>query len=248
MPKIDRLVLRCSDPQSQRQFYCDVLGMSLSANGSVGYGGDQASIQFTQAENQYTPQNNDTYWKIALAVENIDLAYHQLVQRGIQISKPKQFQNVGYLAHFTDPEGFTIELIEHWFEGHRPDKSYDEEILGGGVCFNLLTLRTAEVEKIKAFCRRFGMTPLSVQPVESHGFTLYFFAFTSDVPPGTDLQAIENREWLYQRQYTVLEFQHVHDARTVALPHADSAGYGGAVFTGCVEEFEDKDLLIRCSV
>lgn len=244
MPKIEKIFLRCNAPQTLRLFYCDLLGMHLHADGSVGYGGDQASIHFSKADDPYNSQPSDTYWKIALAVENLDLAYQQLTERGIEVSKPRQFQDVGYLVHFTDPEGFIIELIEHWFEGNRPDTPNDTRLLGGGVCFNLLTLRAAEIEKTDVFFRRCGMTPLSVQPVESHGFTLYFYAYTTDVPPVADLHAVENREWLYQRPYTVLEIQHVHGASEMRLPSAGAAGYAGAVFTGCSEAFEEPDLLI----
>lgn len=248
MPKVESLMLRCNAPQTQRLFYCDVLGMSLLADGSVGYGGEQASIHFAKTDDRYSSQPSDTYWKVALAVENIELAHQQLRQRGIEVSEPRQFQDVGFLAHFTDPEGFTIELIEHWFQGNRPDTPNDSTLLGGGACFNLLTLRTAEIEKVNSFCTHCGMTPLSVQPVESHGFTLYFYAFTTDVPPVRDLRAVENREWLYQRPYTVLEVQHVHGAGTMNLPSSGSAGYAGVVFTGCSDEFEEHELSIsgRC--
>jgi hypothetical protein len=40
-------------------------------------------------------------------------------------------------------------------------------------------------------------------------FDLYFLAATSDTPPSpNDLDAIENREWLWKRRYTTLELQH----------------------------------------
>lgn len=248
MATIESLVLRCSDPQSQQLFYCNLLGMKTRDDGSVGYGGDQANIHFLKSSNQYRPNSSDTYWKIALAVENIDLAYQQLTELDIEVSEPRQFQDVGFLAHFTDPEGFTIELIEHYFKGNRPSIPNDTTLLGGGACFNLLTLRTAEIEKLDSFLTHLGMTPLSVQPVEIFGFTLYFYAFTTDVPPVSDLRAVENREWLYQRPYTVLEIQHVHGAGAMSLPPSGKSGYAGAVFTGCSDEFEEATLLIsgRC--
>ena len=54
-----------------------------------------------------------------------------------------------------------------------------------------------------------GMKCLSVQPVEPYNFTLYFFAWTDDIPPYPDnLEHVGNREWAWQRKYTELEVQH----------------------------------------
>eukprot|EP00122_Pirum_gemmata_P011149 Pgem_evm1s10322 len=54
------------------------------------------------------------------------------------------------------------------------------------------------------------MKLLSIQPVRQYGFVLYFLAYTNESPPKTDLEAVENREWLWQRPYTVLELQCVN--------------------------------------
>ena len=138
------------------------------------------------------PSPHDRYWKIALAVPDIELACRQLAERGVDISQPQQFKNIGYLVHFKDPEGFSIELIDHAFIGERCIEPVDQNKLGGGAHFNLLTLRTASIEKARQICVAWGMVPLSIQPVEDYGFTLYFFAFTDELPPSSDLQAIEN--------------------------------------------------------
>lgn len=113
MPKIETLRLRASDPTAQRQFYCDLLGMLNLGDGCVGYGGEEASICFLNAEGPYVPTSSGLYWKITLAVPNIELACEQLTRMGVTVNAPHQFQNVGYLAHFLDPEGFVIELIDH---------------------------------------------------------------------------------------------------------------------------------------
>ena len=53
------------------------------------------------------------------------------------------------------------------------------------------------------------MKLLSIQPVKRYNFTLYFLAFTEEDPPILeDLEAVENREWLWQRPYSTLELQH----------------------------------------
>jgi len=196
-------------------------------DGTVGYGVLEARLEFTQASESYRPTAHDLYWKIALAVPNIEFACRQLLERGVAIGEPQQFKNIAYLAHFEDPEGFTIELIDHAFKGERLKIPVDETALGGGTRLNLLTLRTGTIENARRICIEWGMVPLSIQPVEDHNFTLYFFGFTNDVPPNSNLQAIENRPWLYQRPFTVLEFQFLHDKPTIEIGDLNCAGYSG---------------------
>lgn len=232
MRKIDSIHLRCLHPEAQRRFYIDVLGLGLRKDGAVSYGSAEAGLQFHQAAHRYQPNANDIYWKIALAVPNIELAYEQLTAQGIGVGRPQQLRDIGYLAHFRDPEGFTIELIEQWFKGNRPAGHLDRSRLGGGATLNLLTLRTHDIAPLREACLTWGMTPMSVLPVESYGFTLHFFAFTKETPPNADLTAVENREWLYQRPYTVLEIQEVHGAAPMADRVPGAAGYSVTQLTG----------------
>lgn len=245
MPKIDALQLQCRDPKAQCLFYTDVLGMTSYGEGTVSYGPQQSRLLFSKVADDYTANANDVYWKIALAVPNIDLAYEQLTKRGIEVSQPRQFQDVGHLAKFTDPEGFTIELIDHWFEGNRPAETHNQELLGGGARLNLLTLRTENIESSKAFCKSSGMKILCIQPVDNYGFTLYFFAFTSETPPSNDPYAIENREWVYQREYTLLELQHLHNPKRPLLLDSQRAGYKGILLSGTDENISHKELAIK---
>ncbi len=244
MPRIDTILLRCRDPLAQRRFYCEILGMDVRANGAVAYGSEEAGLKFEKATHSYQPTKGDIYWKIALAVPNIELACEQLTAQDIKVGTPHQFQDIGYLAHFQDPEGFTIELIEHWFEGNRPEGRHDTSQLGGGASLNLLTLRTHDIAPIREDCLAWGMTTLSVQPVNDYGFTLHFFAFTEDTPPNSDLEAVENREWLYQRPYTVLEIQAVHATGEKTPADLDTAGYSGTEFTGMPHPFYSERLQI----
>ncbi|WP_122073837.1 VOC family protein [Pseudophaeobacter sp. EL27] len=232
MPKIETIIFRCLAPDAQKRFYIDILGMGLREDGAVSYDPAQAGLLFVKAERPYQPSAGDVYWKIALAVQNIELAYKQLTAQGIEVSTPHQFRDIGYLAHFHDPEGFTIELIEHWFEGNRPSGKPDPSRLGGGASLNLLTLRTHDIAPLREACLAWGMTCLSVQSVETHGFTLHFFAFTDDTPPSADLTAIENREWLYQRPYSVLEIQEVHGSGPMTITTTNTAGYSYTHFSG----------------
>lgn len=191
-------------------------------------------LMFTQSETPYCPQPSDLYWKIAISVPNIELAYQQLLARGARVSEPQQFRDVGYLAHITDPEGFSVELIEHWFQGDRPSNVFDETLLGGGPHISLLTLRTADIASVERDLLKAGMKPLGVQPVEPYGFTLYFYGFTRETPPQPDLTAIENRTWLYRRPYTVLEIQHVHGLDAETHPPNHAGGFAGVTVSPCV--------------
>ena len=242
MPALDAIRLRCSDPEAQKRFYCDVLGMRERANGTIGYADEEAGLLFEVAEVPYRPSPNDLYWKIALAVPNIDLAYGQLTEMGLEVQVPRQVGDVAYLAHFKDPEGFTIELLDHWFVGDRPSEEFDTQRLGGSPCLNLLTLRAADVGPLDRSVKTMGMTPLSVVPVPTAGFTLYFYAFTDERPPNADLLAIENRTWVYQRPYTVLEIQHVSDAGRMKRPQTREGGYAGTLVSGTLHPFHDGHL------
>ena len=228
MSKLHTLALRVVRPDTQRRFYRSVMGMFTFGNGGLGYSDREMRLIFTQAETPYCPQPSDLYWKIAVSVPNIELAYRQLVSRGAQVSKPHQFRDVGYLAHITDPEGFTVELIEHWFQGDRPRRSVDETLLGGGPHISLLTLRSADIARVEPDLLKLGMRPLGVQPVEPYGFTRYCYGFTQETPPQPDLTAIENRTWLYRRPYTVLEIQHVHGLDAETHPLKQAGGFAGA--------------------
>ncbi len=225
MEKLDTLTLRVMHPEKQKAFYRDMLGMLELDDRRLAYSPDEVALNFIQAEARYVPQPNDLYWKIAISVPDINLAHRQLAARGVTCSEPKQFRDVGLLAHAQDPEGFVIELIDHWFEGERPEMWIDESRLGGGPTLNLVTLRTDDIARLESEILEAGMRPLSVQPVESHGFTLYFYAFTNERPPKPDLTAIENRTWVYQRPYSVLEIQHLRETEVQPPRTNDGAGY-----------------------
>lgn len=231
MTKLDTLTLRVKDPAAQRRFYCDILGMSDLRDGRLAYSPQEMALRFVAADAPYVPRPSDLYWKIALSVPNIDLAYEQLQSAGITCTAPAQFRDVGFLAKVTDPEGFTVELIDHWFEGDRPREEHDETLLGGGAHLSLLTLRTADIAAVESEINGWGMTPLSVQPVDPHGFTLYFYAFTDEQPPNANLEAVENRTWVYRRPYTVLEIQHVHALKRETTPSENVGGYSGVTIS-----------------
>ena len=72
-----------------------------------------------------------------------------------------------------------------------------------------MTLLITDPEKSLALYETaLGLRLLSRQVVPQHGFTLYFLAEPSEGPPYADVDAVQNRGWLWRRPYTVLELQH----------------------------------------
>ncbi|TNE50097.1 MAG: VOC family protein [Deltaproteobacteria bacterium] len=225
------LVLFVKDPETLAQFYCDVLGMHREASGDsivVGYGGIGAKLHLcrTVESQPYEHHRLDRYWKFAIHISNLDLAVEQLVAKGISVSEPQQFRDIAYLCHMTDPEGHVIELIQHTFEGEQRTSEGDPELpLGGDAHLGLVTLRTDNMEVEFARCvDELGMSYLSRQALTDLGFDLYFFAFTDEQPPNEDLNSVENRPWLWQRPYTVLEFQHRLTGESIQQKPEDSVG------------------------
>ena len=243
--RIDRIILRCRDAEAQRSFYVGVLGMREWKDGTVGYPGEGARLLFLPADHAYQPRPDDVYWKIALAVPDLDLACRQLEKAGVRVGVPEQFSDIGYLAHLTDPEGFTIELIAHCFQGETSPLPAGPAQLGGGATLNLVTLRSASLEEIDRTCDAFGMKALAIMPVERYGFTLYFYAFTEEEPPSQDLSAVENRPWIYQRPYTVFEIQHRPGAPSGNLPGRHQSGYVETVFAGGQDLVFDNAFKLR---
>jgi len=233
MQQLTRLTLRVRSPENLARFYVDRFGMSARSSGEgmvVGYGGLDAEIELLEMRSgaTYRHESLDRYWKIGITLPNVDIACDQLSKAGIPVSEPRQFGEIGYMAHLADPEGFSIELLQHRFQQNRGGGEGDPGLLlGGGARIGQITLRTADLDADLAFYReKLGMTLLSIQPVKAYGFDLYFLAFTEETPPDPDLRAIVNREWLWQRPYTTLELQHF-PGRTepFALPPEGEAGF-----------------------
>lgn len=224
-----------ASPEGLARFYADHLGMIVKESGAgliVGYDGADAEIELVRGASggAYVHDRGDRYWKIGITLPNVEIACRQLREAGIAVTEPWQFGDIGYMAHLADPEGFVIELLQHRFEGRRSSDEGDPRLpLGGGARIGQITLRSLDLDADLAFYRdRLGMGLLSIQPLPDHGFDLYFLACTDDRPPETDLEAVGNREWLWQRPYTTLELQHVRDrAAPFALPAAGAAGFAG---------------------
>lgn len=216
------LRLRVADPARLATFYRDVMGMRARPEGSgwrVGFDGPDADLLLLPGGGGYAHDRFQRYWKIGITLPNVDMAADQLRKAGIAVSDPRQFGDIGYMCHLSDPEGFTIELLQHDFEGNRPEGAGDPGApLGGGGAIGQITLRTGDIAAEEATCKAIGMKCLSIQDVSDYGFDLHFYAFTSEHPPNPDLWSVANREWLWKRPYTTLEFQHIADAVFAPVP------------------------------
>lgn len=217
-------------------FYRDVLGMVEHGRAGrtcrVGFGEPSADLVLREAPRKRTPGPHDTYWKIGITLPDVDLASARLRDRGVETSDPAQFRDVGYLAHLTDPDGFPIELLQHRFrQNHVPVAPDDAYPLGGRPHLGQITIRIPAPDAALAFFgEELGMRLLSRQVLQHDGFTLYFLAFTDEEPPNPDIDAVSNREWLWQRSYTTLELQHRHDD-SVPLDSTE-AGFRGIEIVG----------------
>lgn len=219
--RIAALRLRVADPEKQAEFYRAALGMAVHAEGPnrrVGYPGQDADLLLMPGGGGYTHDRGHRYWKIGITLPDVDLAAHALRDVGVAVSAPGQFLDIGYMCHLTDPEGFSIELLQHDFEGNRPDGAADPAAPFADARIGQITLRTGDIAAEDAFCRGLGMRLMSMQDVAPYGFDLHFYAFTDEVPPEPDLWSVANREWLWKRPYTTLEFQHLAGAQFAPVP------------------------------
>lgn len=174
-------------------------------------------IELTHRSNRSEPERaartseKAGYWKIGITLADVDLAREHLIDAGVVVSQPKQFLDVGYLCHLHDPDGYSIELLQHRFaQNHRPNIGLPAFKLRSEPTLGQITFRVKDPEiSLRFYLQGLGMRLLSRQVVEPHRFTLYFLACTGERPPHPDIDAVKNREWLWQRPYTVLELQHV---------------------------------------
>ncbi len=219
--RLATLRLRVADPEALAAFYRDALGMVVQDEGPnrrVGYPGQGADLLLMPGGGGYHHDRGHRYWKIGVTVPDVDLAADHLLRHGVKVTDPGQFQDIGYMCHLSDPEGFVVELLQHDFEGNRPENAADPNALFAKACIGQITLRTGDIAAEDAFCTSLGMRLLSMQDVSGFGFDLHFYAFTDDTLPNPDLWSVENREWLWKRPYTTLEFQHIADASFVPVP------------------------------
>lgn len=236
---ISAVLLNAENPRILADFYVSHLGMAVTAIETqhdkerlfLGFGGQGAQLALGAAsgDHHYTYRDTNPFWKIGITLPDVTAAYQQLRRSDIEVSEPAQFRDIGFMCHLSDPEGFQIELLQHTFEDQPGAAIGDLSLpLGGGAQLGQVTLRVTDIDAaLSYYCDKIGMRVLSIQPVSSLNFTLYFLAFTDETPPDDGLESVSNRPWLWQRPYTILELQHLH-----ARPVIDSRPHNGAGFEG----------------
>jgi len=234
------VALNVASPEKLAAFYTKHLGMAAERSGDfvrLGYGGPGASLELrpSPSAKPYVHDASDEYWKIGITLPNVDMAFEQLNRAGVALTRPRQFLDIGYMCHLTDPEGFQIELLQHTFEGQPRTVPGNPGLpLGGGAQIGQITLRVAGINRALALYQRsIGMRLLSRQVVAGRDFTLYFLAFTGETAPNRDIEAVENRPWLWQRPYTTLELQHLTEpGRHIRSTPSGDAGYARLLIEG----------------
>lgn len=252
--------LRIGEPVRSLAFYRQVLGMRLFAERQdgtavhylLGYAEGESKLELVYRpdqppiENLKSAENLVGYWKIGLTLADVDLARQRLIGAGVDVSVPRQFRDIGYLCHLTDPDGYVIELLQQTFEAnYRPFVPQPAYPLGCPATLAHITLRVKDAEQSLRFYQdRLGMRLLSRQVVEPYRFTLYFLAYTAESPPHEDLDAVENREWLWRRPYTVLELQHSWDMEQEDLVYLTDEGTGFCGLSIAVPDLDGETAVL----
>ncbi len=211
--KITRQCLRVKDPEELVDFYERTLGMHNFGNREhplLGYDAEQCLLELTGgARREYVAEPDAPYWKIGITLRDLDTAVEHLRGAGHPVSAPRQFGDIGYMSHLRDPHGFSIELLQQGFEGQAKNAGRDHPV-GGQATLAHITLRVNDIAAAQDLCEtHLGMRLISVQPVNEYGFCLNFYGWSDEPLPVPDLEAVENREWLWARPYALLELQHV---------------------------------------
>lgn len=223
MIKIVRLQLKTTQPEKALKFYIKILQMQLvrtvenddEAHYILAFKGDtmQLALVYNKKETllyDYREERYDNYWKYSLFINDIQSMYELLVQEGVPVSTPYQFGNIGYLSHTQDEEHYQIEFIQKSFKDNELPAHLSAAASENIPTFGLITLRTKDPVKSIQFYETFFDLKLFVRMYvdKGNGFTLYFLGNKDLKPPVNDIDALENREWMYQQKATFIELQH----------------------------------------
>ena len=252
--RLSHHIVRAADPQVLAAFYVENFGLAVlhrqdDDTGTTVWlrGSPQAvilEIQPAADGPRAALDAGDVFWKLGTTWPDVRAKRAALMAAGFVVTEPRQFRDIGYLCHLTDRDGFGLELLQHTFQPALAPPAL-------GACATVpahITLRVADADASIAFYReRLGMRLLSRQAVAPFGFTLYFLASTDEKPPDSDLDAVANREWLWQRPYTCLELKHTHSAQTPLRAYTDAPhgpwGMGFTVDSRTVDAPVDTVLL-----
>ncbi|TPN85181.1 VOC family protein [Aquimarina algicola] len=254
--KLKSFRLKINNPTTI-EFYTKVLGMQLQNTFDLPKGvlyilyfeNQNYTLElFLEKEentNPYLQKADDNYWKYSLFVYDIQRVYHKIKEHNIPIGEPYQFGDVGYLSHTQDTEHHQIEFIQKTFKQNTIQTAPKENFpLLENPTMGLLTIRTKDpVKSVRFYEDLFDMKLLVRMQVErGRGFTLYFLGNKELTPPSQDIDAIENREWMYQQNHLFIEIQYYwgseHD-HTFAL-HSNPLGFASLTFVGDVSVIKNK--------
>ncbi|MDG2265261.1 MAG: VOC family protein [Candidatus Marinamargulisbacteria bacterium] len=211
-------------------FYTKVLGMSVLETGpstqrpavKLGYSSANCGLYCVEYPQASQPQlTSPGYWKIGITVQDLDATVATIRTQYPAITDPVQFRDIGYLCHTQDPDGNTIELLQHTFYGNPLSQKKERTIAH-------ISIRSADINRAIPVYTALGLRLLSKQATPS--FDLYFLAETSDALPDPAIESVHNREWLWQRPYPCLEIQHIHsNPGPYQLPAPHHYGWHGLV-------------------
>lgn len=245
---------RVNSFENLQSFYCDCLGMQdVSSDQKTlvfGYERDGSHVHFEQRSvGAYRSRASDFYWKIGITLRNLDMAVAFLRSKGIQVSDPHQFHDIGYMSKIIDPNGFIIELLQQGFEGNEKQLGTGHAI-GSQATLAHITLRVTDLASSKSYFEHdLGMRLMSIQPVAPYGFCLYFYCWNNEPLPDPDLKSVDNREWLWRRPFMLIELQHLEkpDSAVHRTPH-DMAGFEGFSYrqeNGAQTPFVSNSMLYK---
>ncbi len=232
---IARHCLRVQNAAELVEFYTNVLGMrdfGTPAAPLLGYDADQCLLELREsAVEPIEAQRDDFYWKIGITLRDLDRAMAHLQHCGLNIPPAYQFGDIGYMTHLQDPQGFPIEFLQQGFEGSALPTP-EGHAVGAQATLAHITVRVTDLETAKSHCEDdLGMRLMSVQPIHGRGFCLYFYGWSDEALPNADLEAVENREWLWARPYALLELQHLESPDAVVRkPDPRKAGFDGIAY------------------
>ena len=99
-------------------FYQETIGLPLTFSNQAfawaefDLGGAKLGIEGLEAGAPQVEQLVGRFVGISLAVDDIDLVYSQLVEKGVEFTTPPEKQSWGgTLAHFKDPDGNILTLL-----------------------------------------------------------------------------------------------------------------------------------------
>ena len=218
------------------------------------YSDQSAALRFLPASNPPKPaqppgSRSGFVWVGLAGFPDVVATAESLTGRGLTPKIQGQFEDVGFVAHMPDLNNITLELLQTKFEANFTPQPLPANVLRADAVLGQAKFNVkCATANMHFYSDLLGMKLLSTQRVK-YSFTLYFLAFTDDELPNADTNSVDNREWLWQRQYTQVELQHFDGDPDIYLPEKESEGLDSIVFEGAAQEVcSVKDRLTQAGV